>query len=161
MLFVGTVEPRKNLAGSVEAIARLRRAAAARGRRRRRLGRRRRPLAGDVRFLGFVPAADLGGAVRRRRGVLLSERARGLRPAGARGDGPGHPGGHQRGTATEEAAGGAAVLVDPLDADDIARGITEALDRTPSWPSRGRGPGRRGHMGATAAAHRRAYRELC
>ena len=34
-----------------------------------------------------------------------------------------------RGTATEEVGGGAVVLVDPLDPDDIARGIGEALDR--------------------------------
>jgi glycosyltransferase involved in cell wall biosynthesis len=31
-----------------------------------------------------------------------------------------------RGTATEEAAGGAAVLVDPHDAADVARGLLEA-----------------------------------
>lgn len=33
-----------------------------------------------------------------------------------------------RGTATEEAAGGAAVLVDPWDVQDVARGLLEALD---------------------------------
>lgn len=33
-----------------------------------------------------------------------------------------------RGTATEEAAGGAAVLVDPLDVEDVARGLLEASD---------------------------------
>ena len=33
------------------------------------------------------------------------------------------------GTSTEEVAGGAAVLVDPFDVDDIARGIVEAADR--------------------------------
>jgi len=32
-----------------------------------------------------------------------------------------------RGTATEEVAGGAAVLVDPTDVDDIAAGIVQAL----------------------------------
>jgi glycosyltransferase involved in cell wall biosynthesis len=35
-----------------------------------------------------------------------------------------------RGTSTEEVAGGAAVLVDPFDADDIARGLIEAADRS-------------------------------
>jgi glycosyltransferase involved in cell wall biosynthesis len=34
-----------------------------------------------------------------------------------------------RGGATEETAGGAAVLVDPFDVDDIARGIEEAIAR--------------------------------
>jgi glycosyltransferase involved in cell wall biosynthesis len=33
-----------------------------------------------------------------------------------------------RGTSTEEVAGGAAVLVDPLDVSSIASGISEALD---------------------------------
>jgi glycosyltransferase involved in cell wall biosynthesis len=32
-----------------------------------------------------------------------------------------------RGTSTAEVAGGAAVLIDPLDVDDIARGLTTAL----------------------------------
>jgi glycosyltransferase involved in cell wall biosynthesis len=35
-----------------------------------------------------------------------------------------------RGTATEEAAGGAAVLIDPYDAADVARGLLEACDDT-------------------------------
>jgi glycosyltransferase involved in cell wall biosynthesis len=34
-----------------------------------------------------------------------------------------------RGTSTEDVAGGRAVLVDPLDVDDIARGLDEALQR--------------------------------
>ncbi len=34
-----------------------------------------------------------------------------------------------RGTSTEDVAGGRAVLVDPLDVDDIARGLDEALRR--------------------------------
>jgi glycosyltransferase involved in cell wall biosynthesis len=51
-----------------------------------------------------------------------------------------------RGTATEEAAGGAAVLVDPRDEADVARGLAEALD-----------PGRRAQL---AAASRRRAAEL-
>ena len=58
---------------------------------------------GRVRVLGFVPADELAGAVRRRLGVLPAQPAGRLRPAGARGHGPGHAGGHLgSGTATAE-----------------------------------------------------------
>ena len=66
-----------------------------------------------------------------------------------------------RGTSTEEVAGDAAVLVDPFDIDDIARGLTEALDRSEELaaPSRRRA----GEMSWTqsAAATLAVYRELC
>jgi glycosyltransferase involved in cell wall biosynthesis len=41
------------------------------------------------------------------------------------------------GTATEEVAGGAAVLVDPLELDAIAAGIAEAEARRPELVPRG------------------------
>ena len=61
LLFVGTVEPRKNLRGLVEAVAVLDEplplvVAGAEG-----WGDVAIPAGGDVRFIGFVPAADLGG----------------------------------------------------------------------------------------------------
>ena len=42
-----------------------------------------------------------------------------------------------RGTSTEEVAGGAAALVDPLDAASIAEGIREAFDRRDDLVARG------------------------
>ena len=97
LLFVGTLEPRKNLRPP------------GRGGRPARRPRPQLVVAGpdgwgdaavaaaaSVRLLGFVDDADAGRAVRRRRRVLLPEPARGVRPAGARGDGPGHAGRDQR-----------------------------------------------------------------
>ena len=66
-----------------------------------------------------------------------------------------------RGTSTEEVAGGAAVLVDPLDVAAIAEGIDEAVARRDELaagrPAAGRPVhvGRHGRAGVLAA-----YREL-
>ena len=88
--------------------------------------------------LGRSRGSRLGRARRRRgaRGALprralprLPVAVRGLRAAGPRGDGVRDAGRDARGGATEEVAGGAAVLVDPLDADAIAAGIAEAVRR--------------------------------
>ena len=123
--------------------------------------RRRAPEAGAssarpararrTRFLGFVPSADLrplyaGAAV-----VCYPSLRGGLRAAGRSRR---WPRARRRdvsaGTSTEEAAGGAAVLVDPLDVDDIARGITEALAATTSFAGGSRRPAAV-HLGAHGA----------
>jgi glycosyltransferase involved in cell wall biosynthesis len=64
------------------------------------------------------------------------------------------------GTATEETAGGAAVLVDPFDVDDIARGIDEALARRKELSLKGLALAQRRSWGATAGATAAVYREL-
>jgi glycosyltransferase involved in cell wall biosynthesis len=66
-----------------------------------------------------------------------------------------------RGTATEEAAGGAAVLVDPLDPDDIARGIAEAAARREALSTEGMARADRATWRETARLTAAAYRELC
>jgi len=63
-------------------------------------------------------------------------------------------------TATEEAADGAAVLVDPNDTDDIARGITEALARRAELAGRGKLRVAAATWQTTAEATAAAYREL-
>ena len=93
VLFVGTAEPRKNLGALVDGVPRPRRP-----RRRPGAGRpdgwnedldaRIRPLGRGPAGSGFVRRRPTGRALRRLRGVLLPEPAGGLRPAGARGDGP-------------------------------------------------------------------------
>ena len=103
--FLGMLEPRKNVPdlvrGWVQACAGRDDAAGARARRRLRLGRRgrRRGRRGAVATCGCCGPATcasptcpgyLGGAARRR----LPEPRRGLRPAGARGDGLRRAGAH-------------------------------------------------------------------
>lgn len=127
LLFVGTIEPRKNLARLAEAVDRLADpielvvvGSAGWGDAAPVTSRR-------VRFVGFVPAADLG--------PLYAGAAAACYPSIREGFGlpvveamaQGTPVVTSLGTATEEAAGGAAVLVDPLDVDDIAAGIERAL----------------------------------
>ena len=63
-------------------------------------------------------------------------------------------------TATEEAAAGAAVLVDPYDVADIARGIAEAVARRAELSSRGRNRAARATWHNTAELTAAAYREL-
>ena len=127
MLAVGTLEPRKNLPRIAEAA--------------RRAGVELR-VVGDpgwggvelprdgVRWLGFVPDAELARLLPRRALPRLPVALRGLRDPDPRGDGERHAGRHdRRGGAFEEVAGDAAVLVDPLDPAAIAAGIEEAAAR--------------------------------
>lgn len=131
VLFVGTLEPRKNLRGLVEALARLEEplplvAAGAEGWGDVDV----RPTT-EVRFVGFVPAADLAGLYAAAEVFCYPSEREGYGLPVLEAMAHGTPVVTSRGTATEETAGGAAVLVDPLDPDDIARGIAEALaDRT-------------------------------
>lgn len=65
-----------------------------------------------------------------------------------------------RGTATEEVAGDAAVLVDPFDVDAIAAGITAALDDIERLAAAGRERAATFTWSATADATLAMYREL-
>lgn len=138
LLFVGTVEPRKNLRRLAQAVARLEEplpliVAGAEGWGDANVG-----LGDNVRFLGFVPKTDLwalyAGAhvfcypsVHEGFGLPVLEAMAQGTPVVTSGD-----------TATQEAADGAAVLVDPNDIDDIARGITEAGVRRAELSTKGR-----------------------
>jgi glycosyltransferase involved in cell wall biosynthesis len=65
-----------------------------------------------------------------------------------------------RGTSTEEVAGGAAVLVDPLDVSSISAGIREALAARDAWSSRSRDRAVQVPWAETARATFSAYSEL-
>jgi glycosyltransferase involved in cell wall biosynthesis len=65
-----------------------------------------------------------------------------------------------RGTSTEEVAGGAAVLVDPLSVESIADGISEALANVDQLRASGRARAAQVPWSVTAEATVSAYKEV-
>jgi glycosyltransferase involved in cell wall biosynthesis len=161
LLFVGTVEPRKNLRGLAEAVALLDEplplvVAGADG-----WGDVGIPTGGDIRFIGFVPAADLGGLYGGAEVFCYPSEREGYGLPVLEAMVQGTPVVTSRGTATEETADGAAVLVDPHDPGDIARGIVEAGARRESLATDGVARADRATWQKTARLTADAYRELC
>ena len=122
---VGTLEPRKNLAQAAEAARRAGvelRVAGARG-------------WGDVtvngiRWLGEVDDDELARLYRGARALVYPSRYEGFGIPILEAMQAGTPVVTSRGGATEEVAGGAAVLVDPDDPSSIAEGLAEADRRS-------------------------------
>jgi glycosyltransferase involved in cell wall biosynthesis len=120
---VGTLEPRKNLARAVDAAGRL-------GIELRVVGA---PGWGGVElrgahvsWLGRVDDAELATQLRGARCLVYPSLYEGFGIPVLEAMACGTPVVTSRGGATEEVAGGAAVLVDPLDSADIAAGIERA-----------------------------------
>lgn len=129
VLFLGTIEPRKNLVRLADAVARLDPplplvvgGADGWGDVAGRIGHD-----GDVRFLGFVPPAELPALYASATVFAYPSEWEGFGLPVAEAMAQGTPVVTSRGISTEEVAGGAAVLVDPLDVGDIRRGLSEAL----------------------------------
>lgn len=122
VLAVGTLEPRKNLRRVAEAAQRARvelRVVGARG-------------WGGVNtpgWVGEVSDEELAALYRGARCLVFPSLYEGFGIPVLEGMACGTPVVTSAGGATEEVAGGAAVLVDPLDVDAIAGGIEEAADR--------------------------------
>lgn len=138
VLFVGTVEPRKNLRRLDEAMALLDEpmtlvVAGAAG-----WGNGTAGVTGDVRFLGFVDGADLPGLYAAATVFCYPSLREGFGLPVLEAMAQGTPVVTSAGTSTEEAAGGAAELVDPLDVASIASGITRALHHSDELAACGR-----------------------
>jgi glycosyltransferase involved in cell wall biosynthesis len=161
LLFVGTVEPRKNLRGLVEAVSLLDEplpliVAGAAG-----WGDIDTSATVETRFIGFVPAPDLAGLYAGAEVFCYPSEREGYGLPVLEAMMQGTPVVTSRGTATEEAAGGAAVLVDPMAPADIARGIAEASARRESLAADGLARANRATWRETARLTAVAYRELC
>ena len=126
MLAVGTLEPRKNLARTIEATARL-------GLELRVVGARGwggvEAQGGRVTPLGEVSDEELARQYRGALCVVYPSLYEGFGIPVLEAMACGAPVVTSAGGATEEVAGGAAVLVDPTDVAAIADGIEEAIRR--------------------------------
>jgi glycosyltransferase involved in cell wall biosynthesis len=147
LLFVGTLEPRKNLGRLLTALDRLGadaprlRVAGAPGWGRALEGLDetvRGRVAHRVEWLGEVSEARLAELYDAAAAVCVPSVREGFGLPILEAMAHGAPVVTSRGSSTEEVAAGAAVLVDPLDPDAIAAGIREALTRRDELSRAGR-----------------------
>jgi glycosyltransferase involved in cell wall biosynthesis len=159
VLVVSTLEPRKNLPRLVE------------GFRRAGMNGCRLLVAGmsgwgdikvtgnDVEWLGFVSDDELARLYRGARCVAYMSPYEGFGLPVLEAMASGAPVVAGRNEASEELAGGAAVLVDPLDPDAIAAGLAEAIDRTDELRALGLERARAFDWREVARATAEVYRE--
>lgn len=160
LLFVGTVEPRKNLRGLVSAVQLLDDPlplviAGAAG-----WGDTGVAASDVTRFLGFVPAGDLAALYAGATAFCYPSEREGYGLPVLEAMAQGTPVVTSLGTATEEVAGNAAVLVDPQRPEDIARGIHEAMRRHAELSVKGIARAQRRSWADSAVLTSAAYREL-
>jgi glycosyltransferase involved in cell wall biosynthesis len=157
VLAVGTLEPRKNLARLVEAARRT-------GVELRVVGARGWggvEVAGNgVRWLGEVPDDRLAELYRGAVCVAYPSLYEGFGMPVLEAMACGVPVVTSAGGATEEVAGGAAVLIDPLDPGSIAAGLEEASARRDELAGLGLERARSFSWADTAAATAAVYREV-
>jgi glycosyltransferase involved in cell wall biosynthesis len=139
VLWTGTVEPRKNLPGLLAAWRGLRADGSAGDRELVLVGPAGwgvdldgllGPDRAGVRVLGFVPVAERRGLYAAADALCYPSFLEGFGLPVAEAMAQGTPVVTSSGTATAEVGGDAAVLVDPGDVDDIARGIATVLAET-------------------------------
>ncbi len=159
ILFVGTVEPRKNLGRLVSAVERLATlplvVAGVDG-----WGDQSGLASSNALLLGFVPDSDLAALYAAATIFAYPSEREGFGLPVLEAFAQGTPVVTSRGTSTEEVAGTAAVLIDPFDVESIVEGLRAALADVDALGAAGRA--RAGQMTWTTAAERTAdvYREL-
>lgn len=167
LAFAGTIEPRKNLPRLLTAFSRLSgdhllaligpegwgtdgdELTAAAG-----------LAANRLRPLGFVAEADKAALLAGADALVYPSLWEGFGLPVLEAMAQGTPVVTSRGVSTEEVAGGAAVLVDPRNPDDIARGISEALAAHDVLAAQGRARAAAMTWTRTADLTLAAYREL-
>ena len=160
VLFVGTLEPRKNLARLIEALGSLRDAPPLVVVGMAGWGDEAPSTAHDVRFTGFVPANDLPALYEACSVFAFPSILEGYGLPVIEAMAHGAAVVTSRGTSTEEVAGGAAVLVDPLSVESIAAGLSEALANVDNLRASGLARAAEVTWLATAEATMSAYREV-
>lgn len=160
VLFVGTLEPRKNLERLVAAMSLIKGAPPLVVAGMKGWGDAEPPASQDVRLIGYVPHHLLPALYEASTVFALPSILEGYGLPVAEAMAHGTAVVTSRGTSTEEVAGGAAVLVDPLDVESIAVGIREAIDRRVDLVHLGAQRAAELTWDATAALTRRAYAEV-
>lgn len=161
LLFVGTIEPRKNLAGLIDALAARPDlpplvVAGASGWGDSGLGER-----ANVRLLGHVADHLLGGLYRGAACLVYPSLWEGFGFPVLEAMSHGTPVVTSIGTSTEEVAGGAAVLIDPRDGESITAGIDRALGERGVLARAGRARAAEMTWDKTARATAAVYDEVC
>lgn len=160
LLFVGTLEPRKNLARLVQALEHLPDApplviAGATG-----WGEVNVRSDAQVQFIGFVDGQHLPGLFAGARVMCYPSIWEGFGLPILEAMAQGTPVVTSSGTSTEEVANGAAVLVDPYDVESIRSGIRQALDNHDKLSALGRTRADAASWSHTAELTARAYDEV-
>lgn len=138
VLFVGTLEPRKNLARLMAALESIPDSPPLVIAGMPGWGDHVPTIYYDVRFLGFVPQHLLPALYEAATVFAFPSVLEGYGLPVIEAMAHGCAVVTSRGTSTEEVAAGAAVLVDPLDVDSIASGLIEALGRHEDLAQAGR-----------------------
>lgn len=159
ILFVGTLEPRKNLSRLIQAVSSMRDAPPLLIAGMEGWGEEAPVLNHEVRFLGFVPAHNLPAIYEACTVFAFPSIFEGYGLPVIEAMAHGAPVVTSRGISTEEVAGGAAVLVDPLNVDSIVDGIRKAMSSADELRARGLERARDASWATTAELTVAAYRD--
>ena len=166
VLFVGTIEPRKNLHGLVEAMRAIPElplvvaGADGWGDAVPAEGWQGDGRGGGARFVGFVPADDLRPLLQAATVFVYPSFQEGFGLPILEAMAQGTPVVTSRGSSTEEVAGGAAVLVDPGRPESIAEAVGHVLADRDRWAAAARARATACTWDATIDATVAAYREV-